>query len=172
MILITILAAALCTSAFGGCDTGLNKGPLDVRKVSYLVSSQQTGHDEFYIITADHKVTQYSIDPDDGRSYDYFAGEMPSESKYKVTEYEIDELDWTSIVNVLTRVDFMNILDEFPPLEKEDGASYYIQVETPDGIHKSGGYEAGFRKDPENRRFSEAKQQIEHALKNADKPDT
>jgi len=132
--------------------------------VSYLISDRDYSHIEYYVITSDHKVKQYSVDINDGKTYDFFAGELPPEDRYTVAEYEIDELDWTSIVNVLTRVDFMTLLDEFPALTKDCESTYYIQVETGDAVHKSGGYGAGFKKDPESRRFSEAQQQIQRAL--------
>ena len=162
-----VIAATLFTLAFTGCFTNNKRGPLDVKEVSYLVYYEDIGHVIYYVITDDYKVTKYSIFPEDDKTYDYFAGELPSEDQYKVTESEIDESGWSSIVNVLTRVDFMNLLDEFPPANVKDGATYYIQVETADGNHRSGGYEAGYSKDPENRRFSEARQHIEYALNNA-----
>lgn len=158
------LVAALFSFALTGCLMSGKKEPLKVKKVSYLVITQSVNRAEFYVITDDRKVTQYSITPEGDKTYDYFAGELPPEDNYKITEYEIDEQSWESVVNELTRVDFMILLEEFPPVNSDDGSTYYIQVETEDGIHKSGGYEAGFRKDPENRKFSDVRQCIAKAL--------
>ena len=167
-LLIATLMTSFCIFLFAGC---VEKPRLDVRKISYLEYSESTGHTEFYVITSDRKVTQYTVDPDDGKTYDYFAGELPPGDRCKVTEFEIDEQEWTSIVNVLTRVDFMTLLDEFTPPTTEDGITYYMQVETADGVHKSGGYEAGFKKDPESRRFSEARQEIARPLHKSEQAD-
>ena len=160
-----MIAAALCAFVLAGCLNSGKKETLKVKKVSYLVLTQSVCRAEFYVITDARKVTQYSITPEGDKTYDYFAGELPPKGMYKVTEYEIDEQSWESIVNELTRTDFMKLLEEFPPVNSDDGSTYYIQVETEDGIHKSGGYEAGFRKDPENKKFSDIRQCIAKALK-------
>ncbi len=166
-IVISIIVAAVCMTAFAGCGTNRKRGPLDVKKVSYLKYSDSDRQVDFYVITDDYKVLHYNIYPEEGKTYDYFEGEFPSEDKWKVAGYEIDELTWTSMVNVLTRVNFMELLDEFPAANVEDGYYYYIRVETSDDVHESGGYEAGYRKDPENTRFSKARQQIEFVLNQA-----
>ena len=91
----------------------ISRGPLDVKKVTYLVYCGGLPDVEMYIITSDLKVEQYHIRPDvyDKTYYDYLAGELPPEDQYDITEFEITNSEWSSIVNVLTRVDFMT-LDE------------------------------------------------------------
>jgi hypothetical protein len=161
---ITVLVAALCIFAFAGCTEKHERGPLKVTKVTYLVYSGDQPDVELYIITKDLKVKQYNIRPEAGKNYDYLAGELPPEDCYEVTEFEIEESRWESMVNVLTRVNFMELLEEFPWDGSDDAPTYYIRVETEDAVHTSGGCNAGFKKDPESRRFSEAKQQVNHAL--------
>ena len=164
-IITAVLIAALCTFAFAGCGKKQERGPLDVKKVTYLIYIGDQPKAEMYIITDAHKVTQYDFNTDDNKQYDYLAGELPPADRYEVKEYEIEGSGWESMVNVLTRVDFMNLLDEFKDYGAYDASTYYIQVETADGVHKSGGYGAGMAQDPESRRFSEARQCIENALK-------
>ncbi len=175
-IFTAVLVAALCIFAFAGCskkqengrkqESGIKqeRGPLDVKKVTYLIYIGDQPIVELYILTDDHKVTEYYIRTDDNKQYDYLAGELPPADKYEVKEYEIEGSGWESMVNVLTRVDFMNLLDEFKAYGAYDASTYYIKVETADGVHTSGGYGAGMAQDPESRRFSEARQYIENAL--------
>ena len=146
--------------------TESQRGPLDVDKVSYLVHSGDPNHVELYIITSDLKVTCYSIDPEDGSDLDYLEGELPSEDRYDVSEFEISETSWSSMVNVLTRVDFMNLSEELPaPEGTYDAAAVYIRVETSGEVHTSGGYAAGTSSDDsDHQRFAEARQYIDNAL--------
>lgn len=175
-IFTAVLVAALCIFAFAGCskkqengrkqESGIKqeRGPLDVKKVTYLIYVGDQPIVKLYILTDDHKVTEYYIRTDDNKQYDYLAGELPPADKYEMKEYEIEGSGWESMVNVLTRVDFMNLLDEFKAYGAYDASTYYIKVETADGVHISGGYGAGMAQDPESRRFSEARQYIENAL--------
>ena len=79
-------------------------------------------------------------------------------------EFKITEESWTSMVNTLTEVNFMNLLEEFSPDDSDDASSYYIRVETADDVHQSGGYNAGGHMDPESRKFSNARQAVDRAL--------
>lgn len=146
--------------------TKISRGPLDVTKVTYLIYCGGLPDVEMYVITPDLKVQKYDIRPEIDKTYDYFAGELPSEDHYDVTEYEITDTEWSSIVNVLTRVDFM-ALDEDTSTKDivDDGSSYYIKVETSDSTHISGGYCAGIDNDPVSNRFAEAREMIEGACK-------
>ena len=119
-----------------------------------------------YVITPDLKVQKYDIRPEIDKTYDYLAGELPSEDHYDVTEYEITDTEWSSIVNVLTRVDFMALDEEMSTKDiVDDGASYYIKVETSDSTHISGGYCAGIDNDPVSNRFAKAMEMIDNACK-------
>ena len=163
-IFVSILAAALCVLAFAGCTGQTPKEPLDVKKVTYLIYCGDIQEVEMYVITDDLKVTHYTIWPEDGKDYDYFAGELPTPDKYEVTESEMTEENWKSMVDALTEADFMTILEEFTNNGAMDASTYYIRVETSDGVHQSGGYNAGGSQDPESRRYSDARQAIERAL--------
>ena len=163
-IFVSILAAALFLLAFEGCTGQTPKEPLDVKKVTYLIYCGDIQKVEMYVITDDLKVTQYTIWPEDGMDYDYFAGELPTPDKYEVTESEMTEENWKSMVDGLTEADFMTLLEEFTNNGAMDASTYYIRVETSDGVHQSGGYNAGGSQDPESRRYSDARQAIERAL--------
>ena len=163
-IFVSILAAVFCVLAFAGCTGQSKKEPLDVKKVTYLIYCGDIQEVEMYVITDDLKVTHYTIWPEDGMDYDYFAGELPSEDHYEVSEFKITEESWTSMVNTLTEVNFMNLLEEFSPDDSDDASSYYIRVETADDVHQSGGYNAGGHMDPESRKFSNARQAVDRAL--------
>ncbi|MBO6007039.1 MAG: hypothetical protein J6P78_00560 [Lachnospiraceae bacterium] len=63
-IMTAVLAATLFTFALTGCFSNNKRGPLDVKKVSYLISYEDIGHDLYYVITDDYKVTKYSIFPE------------------------------------------------------------------------------------------------------------
>lgn len=141
----------------------VSRGPLNVNKVTYLVYCGGLPDVEMYIITSDLKVEKYHIKPDiyDATYYDYLAGELPPEGQYEVTEYEITDLEWSSIVNILTRVNFMELDEDMSTKDLvDDGSSYYIMVETTDSSHTSGGYCAGYDDNADSRRFAEAWEMI------------
>ncbi len=142
--------------------TQVSRGPLEVKKITYLIYCGGLPDVEMYIITSDLKVEKYYIKPDRyDVNYDYLAGELPPEGQYEITEYEITDDEWSSIVNVLTRVNFME-LDEDVSTESvvDDGSSYYIMVETSDAVHTSGGYCPGIDDNDNSRRFAEAWEMI------------
>lgn len=164
-IVAAVLLLALGTSLFAGCSDRKRGGPLDVEKVTYVIYGGYVNHDEVYVITSDHKVTQYSIDPDPHTRYDYLNGEFPSGDECKITEYEMDEMDWTSMVNVLTRVNFMEMEEDIIPSgDIDDACTYFIKVETSDAVHTSGGYAAGTGDSVDDRNFAKAQQYICNAL--------
>lgn len=145
----------------------VSRGPLNVEKVTYLVYIGGLPNVEMYIITSDLKVEKYDIKPlDYDKHYDYFEGELPPEDQYELTEYEISDLEWSSIVNVLTRVNFMELDEDMSTKEIiDDGASYYIRVETTDSVNTSGGYMAGYDDNADSRRFAKAREMIENAIR-------
>lgn len=143
------------------------RGPLAVKKVTYLVYYGGLPDVDMYIFTSDLKVKKYSIKPEGNKNYDYLAGELPSEDQYEITEFEISDGDWSSIVSILTRVNFMELDEDVSTKEMiDDGSSYYIKVETNASVHISGGYVAGYDDNPESRRFADAREYIENAIKN------
>ncbi len=144
---------------------GQQRGPIDVNRVTYVVYPGGICHVDMYILTPDLHVQKYSINPESDKNYDYLAGELPSEDRYEVTEYEMSDLQWTTIVNILTRVNFMELDEDMSTKDTvDDGSSYYIRVETAGSANTSGGYAAGIDKDADSRRFAEARQAIENAI--------
>ena len=78
---IVVLLLSLSIFAFPGCSRERRRGPLDVLRVTYVACGGDINHVEVFIITSDRKVTQYSIEPEPDKSYDYLAGELPSEDR-------------------------------------------------------------------------------------------
>ncbi|SCW33106.1 hypothetical protein SAMN02910456_00602 [Ruminococcaceae bacterium YRB3002] len=163
---ITVLILLLfCAVSVFGCSDTQQRGPLDVRKVTYVVWSGDVCHVDVYVFTPDFKVKHYSINPESDKNYDYPSGELPPEDRYEIEETEISEVDWSSIVNILTRVGFMELVEELPfPEDTDDAPSYCIRVETADDMHTSGGYAAGYGEDSDNRRFAEARDMMERII--------
>ncbi|MCR5801961.1 MAG: hypothetical protein K6G57_06485 [Lachnospiraceae bacterium] len=85
------------------------KAAPDVKTVRYLVYYGGVCHVDMYIFTPDLNVKKYSINPEGDKNYDYFAGELPSEDRYEVTEIKISDAQWSDIVDTLTRVNFMEL---------------------------------------------------------------
>lgn len=147
--------------------TQISRGPLEVTKITYLVYWGGLNKVEMYVFTPDLKVEKYSIYPEGDKTYDYLAGELPSDDLYDITEFEISDLDWSNMVNVLTRVNFMELEEDMSTKDiVDDGASHFIMVETTNAVNISGGYVAGYDDDPDSRRFAEAREMIENAINN------
>ena len=142
--------------------TQVSREPLEVKKITCLVYCGGLPHVIIYIITSDLKVEKYYIKLERyDVYYDYLAGELPPEDQYEITEFEITDQEWSSIVNVLTRVNFME-LDEDVSTESivDDASSCFIMVETSDSVHTSGGYCPGIDDNDNSRRFAEAWEMI------------
>ena len=129
-------------SSGGTSETAqISREPLDVKKITYLVYYGGLLKVDMYIITSDLKAEKYSINPEPDKHYDYLAGE-------------------------LTGVNFMELDEDMSTKDIiDDGASYYIMVETTDAKNISGGYVAGYDDDSDSRRFEEARQIIESTIK-------
>ena len=164
---LVLLMGLVSLSACGRTNSPQSsRGPLNVKKITYLVYCGGLPDVYLYIFTSDLKVKKYSIKPEGDKTYDYLAGELPSKDLYEITEFKISDMDWSSIVNVLTRVDFMALDEDTSTKELiDDGSSYYIRVETSDSVNVSGGYVAGYDDNAESRRFAQAKEMIENAIK-------
>jgi hypothetical protein len=143
-----------------------SRGPLKIKKISYLVYYGGAPDVDLYVITSDQTVMQYSYKPEGDKTYDYLGGELPPDGWHRRFQFAITESEWTSIVNVLTRVNFMELKKDTGTKEHaDDGSSYYIKVETGDSANVSGGYLAGYDSDSDSRRFAQARDMIERALK-------
>lgn len=138
-----------------GCGAEKKTTSLDIKKVTFVKYSGDTRTIEMYIFNSDYRVDKYIINPKGDSKFDLLDGELPTKDEYSVKQLEITEESWTDLVNVLSRVSFMELEEELPYDEVYDAPSYYIQVETVDAVHKSGGYNAGEGKDNSNERFKE-----------------
>ena len=155
-------------SSGGTSETAqISREPLDVKKITYLVYYGGLLKVDMYIITSDLKAEKYSINPEPDKHYDYLAGELPSEGLYEITEFEVSDSEWSGIADVLTGVNFMELEEDMSTKDiVDDGASYFIMVETSNAVNISGGYVAGYDDDPDSRRFAEAREMIENAINN------
>ena len=150
-----------------GCNSNKSRGPLDVKKVTYYVGGGDTRSANVYEITPDKFVCyEFKNTTSLKEGYDYFADGLPDSKEYTVSNGEVAEDQWTNLVLNLTRVNFMELPAELPePTDVLDGTTYYIQVETSDGVNKSGGYEVAYENDSDNRRFKQVQDAIESIIK-------
>lgn len=164
---LILLIGMFSLTACGKLNQAQNsRGPLNIKKVSYLVYYGGMPDVDLYVITSDQVVMQYSYKPEGDKTYDYLSGEVPPDGWYRRYRFAISETEWTGIVNGLTRVDFMKLKGDTSAKESVDGgASYYIKVETNDSVNTSGGYMAGCDNNADSRRFANAREYIEKALK-------
>ena len=142
----------------------------DVQKISYISYCGDNDCGTVLVITADRKVKQYYITLD-YKYTDLFAGKLPSEDDYRNRlEYEITEDEWNALINTINENNFADLPEELPEGESTfyilDGSTRYMQVETADGVHKSGGYAAGDWDDEENKRFGAIKDKINEIIIN------
>jgi hypothetical protein len=154
-----VLIGLLIICAFAGCAPN-SEPTLIVEKVTFIHYFGDSHTIEMYILTSDFHLQKYVINPKDDSQIDLLGGEMPSKDEYIVEEREITESEWGNLVNILSRVDFMELEEELPRSEAYDAPSYYIQVETADDTHSSGGYNAGEGRDKANKRFKEILDEI------------
>ena len=170
-IIIIGFSFFIVTFAITGCkaSNGSTRGPLDVKRVIYIAGGGDTGFVNVYEITPNevsfYDYTSYR-DEHNGDEPDYFADDITVAEEYLVSIGDVSESDWTHLVLNLTRVNFMELQEELPePEEVRDGMNYYILVETADDVNKSGGYEAGYNNDSDNRRFRQVRDAIQGIIK-------
>lgn len=168
-VTVTILATVICMCSLSACNSA-KRGPLDIKKVTYVVCPGGLNLVYVYVFTPDLKMSEYSFSLDTANYRDYLNGELPPEEYCVIDAQEIPEMNWTSIENIFTRVDIMNLKEDMSSKQKiDDGSSYYISVETSDGIHMTGGYMAGKDDDSDSRRFAEARGVLDDTLVQATK---
>lgn len=161
---IALLAGILLIPlTLAGCATQQNNGTSDVLKITYIVlnSSQYPFKDLSMIVATPDAVKVYIMGLDCFDQYDLFAGELPPEDKYELTEYQISEEEWNVLINTLVENRFMELPEELTDGSDISGAStYYIQVETGNSVHRSGGYMAGYGDNEEHKRFDAIKYKL------------
>ena len=125
----------------------------DVTKVIEVYDFGSLDSAEMDIYTPDGVIKSYIVPGYSDSSIDLFSGEIPSGKGCTVEERTISEEDWNSIVDSINDNQFMDLPEELPEVEADDGAYHYITVETTNGIHTSGGYCAGNGTGEEHQRF-------------------
>ena len=165
---MTALVAGIMFVALtlAGCSTQQNSSTSDVKKVTYIVlnSSQYPSENLSMTVATPGAVKVYVMGLDCFEQYDLFAGELPPEDEYELTEYQISKEEWNALINALDENRFMELPEELSKDERGiptlDASTYYIQVETGDGVHRSGGYMAGYGDDEEHKRFDAIKWEL------------
>ena len=157
--MLCLMTLSACTSiGNNSLATGNNSlAASDVTKVTCVYNFGSMDGAEMDVYTPDGTLTMYVIQPYSGSSVDLFAGEVPSEDECEIKELTFTNDDWNSIVDAINKNNFMNLPEELPKVEADDGSSYYITVETTSGTHKSGGYCAGNGIGNKHERFGEVK---------------
>ena len=141
-----------------GCGTQ-GKQLSDVQKISYIgYCGHQADCGTVFVLTPDCSVKEYDITWD-YKYTDLFAGKLPSEDEYELIEYQISEEKWNALINTMNENRFMALPEDIS-IKGYDMSTAYIQVETADVVHKSGGYGASLGKDGKHERF----QAIENEL--------
>lgn len=123
-------------------------------KITYVVSTASSATVRMYVLTADYTVKEYLMKGTEFfGNYDFFAGELPPEHRYELTEYTISEEDWNALMNTINENNFAELPEKLPDGGVYDGASTYMQVETVDGVHKTGGYAPADGGSDESKRY-------------------
>lgn len=160
----SLVGILLIPLSLAGCSTH-GKQLSDVQKISYIGYCGDQDCGTVLVITSDRKVKQYDITWD-YKYPDLFAGKLPSEDKYNLTEYQISEEEWNALINALDANSFMELPEDIS-VEGFDMPTSHIQVETADGVHKSGGYGAAYGDEDANKRFHAVQEEL-YKIKKAD----
>ncbi len=166
MILSVGLVILLLSSAGCGADKTdvKSKVYLEVNKVTFLRYSGDSQKIEMYIFTPDCHVDKYLIDSKENNQSDLLSGKLPAKDEYNISQYEITEEAWNNLVIIIARENFMELEEELSHEEVYDAPSIYIQVESSDAVHKSGGYSAGEGENSDDRRFRIIVQAIDEII--------
>ena len=160
-IIASMLGILLVPLALTGCGTQKNIiGENDAPKITYVVAGGDIGIFEVYVLTQDYTLKRYDMSLDYFHKYDVFVGELPPEGEYRVTEYQIFKEDWNALINAINENNFAELPEELSGDFATDGTDYYVQVETADWTHKTGGYLAGYGEDEANKRFNAIQREL------------
>lgn len=163
---IALLAGVLLIPlSLTGCGTQKSNTLSDVQRITYVAASGEDAFTEMFVLAPDYAVKHYAI-MGNINSFDWSAGELPPDYKYRVTEQQITKENWNKLMEAVDKSRFTDLPEELPDGEIYDGSAYYIQVETADGIYKSGGYEAGRWSDGQNKRFKIIKDELDNIVWN------
>ncbi len=162
------LAFVTGSCMLAGCSREKHsRGPLELKKVTYVCYAGDVEEVSVYVFTPDLKLREYETYPENVGKYDYPEGELPPEDQYTLKDYDIEETYWNNLALVFTRVNIMELDEEIPEGKGYDLESTYIRVETEDAVNKTGGYGAGLEDDSVSRRYSSAEDAIQYGLSNS-----
>ena len=152
---VIFLCALFSIVALYGC--GSQPVDYDVQEVRCVYNYGDMDKAELDIFTPDGTVEQYILAPYSDSGIDLFEGEIPPDEKCEKKESTISPDEWNAIVEAVKSSDFMNLPEELPEVEAYDGSTWYIEVKTSIGEHRSGGYCAGNGSGKEHERFYRVK---------------
>lgn len=156
-----LMAALLVAGLFGavalaGCAAGgeAKNESCEVTRI-VLVSTGGDGNTlDAYVFEPEPSLTHVSLAPDTDLSHVGEESPWPEEAELSRERLSISEADWQGLVDVVDKVDFMDLPEVIKVSDLVlDTPSYYINVKTTEGSHESGGYAAGFGSDEPNERF-------------------
>ena len=151
----TLLAVILLIPlTLTGCSTQQNSSTSDVQKITY-VCDYGYGLSEMYVFTSDYTMKKYRIYSDSSERYG-----LPKNGNELAVERQITKDNWNTLIDVLNKNDFMELPEELSGNDMPDDLTCYIQVETADGVHKSGGTMAGYGEDEANKRFNAIQREL------------
>ena len=184
---MTVLVAGIMFVALtlAGCSTQENGSPdvtttptpspsatvtqENLQKVTYIISASMGHTPEMYVFVPDYSVKRYEMHSYNVTIDDLLAGDLPPDSEYTLTEYQISEEDWNALVNALNDNNFAELPERLQrDAIAEDVPNYYVQVETSDWDHETGC--CTFRApgdDEENKRFRAVDKKIDEIMKTA-----
>ena len=157
---ISIFLAVMFLFTFTGCSEK-NYEPSNVDYITIMHVKPDPVYYEVFTVSPDGGVKLYDFtlycmqNP-----FDYFTDPMPPESEYELSEWQIAENDWNSLIKVLEENRFFGLPDEIKPANGFDYSTYYIEVGSNGDVHRSGGYGAGHGQDRTNKRFMNIRDEI------------
>lgn len=155
-----LIATALCACS----DT--EQSDYDVTEVSCVYSFGDQDGAELDVFSADGTLTQYEIVPYSDSGINLFEGEIPSDDKcYKKTRTISDD-EWNEIINAVKDSSFIDLPEELPEVEANDGSTCYIKVKTSIGDYRSGGYCAGRGSGKKHEQFYSVKKVLMDIIRN------
>ena len=156
-----LMAALLVAGLFGavalaGCAAGgeAKNESCEVTRIVLVSTGGDVNTLDAYVFEPEPSLTHVSLAPDTDLSHVGEESPWPEEAELSRERLSISEADWQGLVDVVDKVDFMDLPEVIKVSDLVlDTPSYYINVKTTEGSHESGGYAAGFGSDDPNERF-------------------
>ena len=160
---VIFVYALLCAMILYGCSS--KSSDYDVEEVMCVYNFGDMDKAELDVFTADGTVKQYIIASYSDSGVDLFHGEIPSDDKCERKESTISQEEWNHVVDTIKSSDFLTLPKELPEVEAYDGSTWYIEVKTSIGDHRSGGYCAGNGSGDKHQRFYDVKRALLDLIK-------